>query len=155
MTAVMPHLDQMTPARILVVDSKQSDYDDLLGIAVAHGCEVCFLMTGRAALRQWREVRGGLLIINVELPDLSGFDLVEMSHPFPKGTIVFLVANQYAVEDEVRALRPGGQQLSLSATGGVGALPVPLKPILPVNSPSKRMAEMRRVEKGPVFREAL
>ena len=107
MTAAMPHLDQVTPARIFVVDSKQSDYDDLLGIAVADGCEVRFLTTGRAALRQWREVRGGLLIINVELPDLSGFDLVEMLQPFPKGTIVFLVANQYAVEDEVRALRLG------------------------------------------------
>ena len=107
MTASMPHLDQVTPARILVVDSKQSDYDDLLGIAVADGCEIRFLTTGRAALRQWRETRGGLLIINVELPDLSGFDLVEMLQPFRTGTIVFLVDNQYAVEDEVRALRLG------------------------------------------------
>ena len=107
MTAAMPHPDQATPARILVVDSKLSDYDDLLRLAVADGCEIRFLTSGRAALRQWREVQAGLLIISVELPDLSGFDVVEMLQPFPKGTIVFLVANQYAVEDEVRALRLG------------------------------------------------
>jgi len=107
MTAAMPHLDQVTRAQIVVVDPKQSDYDELLRLAVADGCGVRVLTTGRAALRQWREVRAGLLIISVELPDLNGFDLVEMLQPFPKGTIVFLVANRYAVEDEVRALRLG------------------------------------------------
>ena len=96
-----------SPARILVIDSRQSDYDDLRGLAVADGCEIRFLTSARAALRQRREVRAGLLIVSVELPDFSGFDLVEMLQPFPKGTIVFLVANQYAVEDEVRALRLG------------------------------------------------
>ena len=47
------------------------------------------------------------MIINVELPDLSGFDLVEMLRPIPKGTAVFLVGDQYALEDELRALRLG------------------------------------------------
>jgi DNA-binding response OmpR family regulator len=97
----------MVPTQILIVDPEQADYDCLLPVAAAEGCEVRFLATGRAALRRRREITGGLLIVNVELPDLSGFDLVEMLQPFPQGTAVFLVADQYAVEGEVRALRLG------------------------------------------------
>jgi DNA-binding response OmpR family regulator len=107
MTTPASHLDPMIPKTILVVDPKPSDYDCLLPAAAAEGCEVRFFAAGRAVLRHRREMRGGLVIINVELPDLSGFDLVEMLQPFPTGTAVFLVADRYAVEDEVRALRLG------------------------------------------------
>jgi len=93
--------------RILVVDPGQSDYDDLLRVAAAEGHDVRFFATGRAALRQKHEMRGGLVIVNVELADFNGFELVEMLQPFPKGTTVFLVANQYAAEDEVRAMELG------------------------------------------------
>jgi DNA-binding response OmpR family regulator len=107
MIALTSHLDPMIPTTILVVDPKQSDYDCLLRLAVAEGHEVRFLATAGAALRQRHEIRGGLMIINVELPDRSGFDLVEMLQPSLKGTTVFLVGDRYAVEDEVRALRLG------------------------------------------------
>ena len=61
-----------------------------------------------ASTRVGPEVRNAaFVIVNVELPDFSGFDLVEMLRPFPKGTVVLLVADRYIVEDEVRALRLG------------------------------------------------
>jgi two-component system, OmpR family, response regulator len=107
MTAPESHLDPMVATQILVVDPQPSDYDCLLPAAAADGCEIRFFATGRAMLHQSREMRGGLVIVNVQLPDLSGFDLVEMLQPFPQGTAVFLVADRYAVEDEVRALRLG------------------------------------------------
>jgi FixJ family two-component response regulator len=107
MTSPASHLDPMVPTKILVVDPEQSDYDCLLPLAVADGCEIRFFATGGAMLRRKREMRDGLVIVNVELPDFSGFDLVEMLQPFPQGTAVFLVADRYAVEDEVRALRLG------------------------------------------------
>lgn len=103
MTTAMPCLDRSATARIIVVDPKPSDYEGLLGFAATNGCEVRFLASGRAALRQRHEIRGGLVIINVALPDFSGFDLVEMLQPFPRGSTVFLVADRYSVEDEVRA----------------------------------------------------
>jgi DNA-binding response OmpR family regulator len=93
--------------KTLVVDPKPSDYDSLLRSAAAEGHEVRFLGSGRAALRERRQMRGSLLIISVELPDFSGFDLVEMLQPFSKGTAVFLAADHYAAEDEVRALELG------------------------------------------------
>jgi DNA-binding response OmpR family regulator len=107
MTTFASQPDPTIHTRILVVDPRRSDYDCLLQTAAAEGCEMCFFATGRAVLRRRREMRGGLVFINGELPDFSGFDLMEMLQPFAKGTAAFLVADRYSVEDEVRALRLG------------------------------------------------
>jgi DNA-binding response OmpR family regulator len=93
--------------KILIVDPDRSGYDSLLQAAATRRYEVCFLATGRDALRQRREMLAGLVMVNVVLPDFSGFEVVEMLRPFPKGGAVFLVADQYAVEDELRALELG------------------------------------------------
>jgi CheY-like chemotaxis protein len=107
MTAPISQLDPTMSREIVVVDPRQSDYDCLLLAAAADGCEVRFFATGRDALRRRREMRAGLVIVNVALPDRSGFDLVEMLQPFPEGAAVFLVADRYAEQDELRALRLG------------------------------------------------
>lgn len=107
MIATTSHSDPMIPTTILIVDPKQSDYDCLLRLATAEGHEVRFFATAGAVLRQRHDMRGGLMIINVELPDRSGFDLVEMLQPSLKSTTVFLVGDRYTVEDEVRALQLG------------------------------------------------
>jgi DNA-binding response OmpR family regulator len=120
MTAATPHIDARIPMRVLVVDSEQSGYDGLLQVAAAERYEVRFLATGRAVLRQKHEMRDGLVIVNVVLPDFSGFELVEMLRPFRKCTAVFLVADRYAVEDEVRALELGvGSYLCKPVEGSV------------------------------------
>jgi DNA-binding response OmpR family regulator len=106
--------------RILVVDPERSDYDELLRVAAAERHEVCVLATGRAALRQRDKTRDGLVMVNVVLPDFSGFELIEMLQPFPKGVSAFLVADQYAVEDELRALELGvGSYLCKPLDGSV------------------------------------
>ena len=87
-------------------------------MAAADGLRGPFLADRpRRVARVARNARRSV-IINVELPDLSGFDLVEMLQPFPKGTTVFLVADQYAVEDEVRALRLGVSSYLCKPLGG-------------------------------------
>ena len=93
--------------KILVVDPKKTDYDWLIRWVVARQGQVRFLTTGRAALRQGHDPAANLYLVNVRLPDFSGCDLVEMLRPFPSGTDVFLVADEYAAEDEIRALRLG------------------------------------------------
>lgn len=107
MTATAQRAKQSGPASILVVDPRQMDYDWLIRRVVASQGQVRFLATGRAALRQGHDPAADLYLVNVRLPDLSGCDLVEMLRPFPPGAAVFLVADGYAVEDEVRALTLG------------------------------------------------
>ncbi len=60
MTALASHLDPMIPTEILVVDPKPSDYDCLLPVAAAEGCEVRFFAAGRAVLRQGAKCAAGL-----------------------------------------------------------------------------------------------
>ena len=107
MSAMAPHAKNNSPSRILVVDPRQVDYDWLVRGVVASCGQVRFLATGRAALRQGHDPAADLYLINVRLPDFSGCDLVEMLRPFPPGADVFLVADGYAAEDEIQALRLG------------------------------------------------
>ena len=95
------------PFRIIAVDSESRDYEELARWVVAHGGQIHILTTGRAALRQGHQPAADLYLINVRLPDFSGYDLVEMLRPFPSDAAVFLVADEYAPEDEIRALRLG------------------------------------------------
>ena len=43
-------------------------------------------------------------MINTQLPDMTGFDVVERLDPRRRGSLVFLVADAYRAEDEIRAL---------------------------------------------------
>ena len=107
MSAMAQRAKNKLPSRILVVDPRQMDYDWLVRWVGARPGQVRFLATARAALRQGHDPAADLYLVNVRLPDLSGCDLVEMLRPFPPGAAVFLVADGYAVEDEIRALGLG------------------------------------------------
>lgn len=107
MVAKARHPKTNFPCRVLVVDPRQMDYGGLVRWVAARNGQIRFLASGRDALRQAHEAVADCYFINVRLPDLSGCDLVEMLHPFPPGAAVFLVADAYAVEDELRALRLG------------------------------------------------
>ena len=92
---------------IWIVDSRRLDFDRLFMDIRAAQMEIHFLATGRKLLRQWSAGAPDVCIVNVRLSDLSGFDLVDMIRPFPKGVIVCMLADSYAIEDEVRALSLG------------------------------------------------
>ena len=45
--------------------------------------------------------------MNVTLPDMSGFELVERLRPRAHGADLFLVSNAYREDDEIRAITLG------------------------------------------------
>lgn len=91
------------------------------------GLHVC--VDGRSALRMSRRFRADVWLVAADLPDMSGYDLVEMLlpsvaraeiDPLVEGTpvrldrlgdalrtAVFVVSEVYSFEDEQRALRAG------------------------------------------------
>jgi two-component system response regulator GlrR len=69
--------------------------------------EVRFLASAHDVLHQWSAGSPDVCIVNVQLPGLSSFDLVEMLRPFPPGMTVCMVDNRYLPENEVRALSLG------------------------------------------------
>lgn len=95
------------PARILVVDDEES-ITQLLSTALRYeGFEVQTAETGREALREVESFRPDLILLDVMLPDLDGF---EVQRRLPNGgtrlPVVFLTARR-DTEDRVKGLTVG------------------------------------------------
>jgi len=95
-------------ARLLVVDDEAS-ITDLVSTAFRYlGAEVAIASTGRAALQAAADFRPDLIILDVMLPDLEGFEVTRrMRADGLRIPVVFLTARD-ATEDKVAGLTIGG-----------------------------------------------
>lgn len=96
------------PSRVLVVDDEEN-ITFLLDSALRHfGFEVRVAGTGRDALRAIEEFAPEVVLLDVMLPDLDGFEIVRrMRMDGQKVPVLFLTARD-AVDDKVRGLTLGG-----------------------------------------------
>ena len=96
-----------TSLQVVVVDDCPGDYTVFGPLEQNGELKLQFITTGGDALRRSQGLSVNLWLINTQLPDLSGFDIVEMLQPVPPGTAVFLIGNHYRSADELKALRLG------------------------------------------------
>jgi two-component system OmpR family response regulator len=99
---------QPTKTRILVVDD-EPNITDLVGTALRYeGFDVEVAADGRSALAKGQSFRPELMVLDVMLPDLDGFDVVRRlrSERVPV-SVVFLTARD-GTEDKVNGLTLGG-----------------------------------------------
>jgi CheY-like chemotaxis protein len=111
---------------IVIVDSACERYADFIAAAEAGEVGLHFCVDGQSAVRLARRFRADVWLVAGELPDMSGFDLLEILMPcVSQGSVdpllggahisldhvgegmrsgVFVVAEQYRLEDEQRAL---------------------------------------------------
>ena len=96
------------PARVLVVDDEEN-ITFLLDSALRHfGFEVRVARTGREALAEVERFDPDVMLLDVMLPDLDGFEIVRrMRMDAVKVPVLFLTARD-AVDDKVRGLTLGG-----------------------------------------------
>jgi DNA-binding response OmpR family regulator len=94
-------------ARLWIADPQPQDYDSLAKDRQLGPVLIRSFSTAEQFLRVWTSIKPDACLINVRLPDLSGFEVVKMLWPFPPGTLVGLVSDRYVLEDEVRALSLG------------------------------------------------
>jgi len=114
---------------IVVVDSVCEQYGDFVQAAQAGDVGLHFCVDGRSAVRLSRRFRADVWLVATELPDMSGFDLLEMLSPHVlQGSVdpllagsrisldrvgrgmrsgIFVVSDVYRLEDEQRALASG------------------------------------------------
>ena len=100
--------DETEPIRILVVED-ELNIAELLAMALRYeGFEVKLVAGGQDALAQVESFRPRLLILDVMLPDLDGFELARRITAGGSGIpIVFLTARD-TTEDKIRGLTLGG-----------------------------------------------
>jgi CheY-like chemotaxis protein len=111
---------------IVIVDPACERYADFIAAAEAGEVGLHFCIDGQSAVRLSRRFRADLWLVAGELPDMSGFDLLDILMPYvSQGSVdpllggahisldhvgegmrsgVMLVAEQYRLEDEQRAL---------------------------------------------------
>ncbi len=95
-------------ARILVVDDEPSIVDSVATVLRYEGYEVREATTGRSALALVQEEPFGLVILDVMLPDLDGFEVTRrMREDGIDAPVLFLTARS-DVEDLVAGLGLGG-----------------------------------------------
>ena len=94
--------------RVLVVDDEPSIRELVSTVLRYEGFEIASAANGHEALREVERFRPHLVVLDVMLPDLDGFEvqrrLTESGRRIP---VVFLTAKD-AVEDRVRGLTIGG-----------------------------------------------
>ncbi|MBW3615255.1 MAG: response regulator transcription factor [Actinobacteria bacterium] len=95
-------------ARVLVVDDEEN-IRFLLESALRHfGFDVRVVATGREGLKAVEELAPDLVLLDVMLPDLDGFEIVRrMRMDGDKVPVLFLTARD-AVDDKVQGLTIGG-----------------------------------------------
>lgn len=114
---------------IVIVDPACDRYGDFVQAARAGEVGLHFCCDGRSAVRMARRFRADVWLVSSDLPDMSGFDLLEMLSPhvvqgdvdpmlsgarISLGRIgeatrsaIFIVAEDYQLEEEQRALASG------------------------------------------------
>jgi two-component system OmpR family response regulator len=98
----------MTETRILVVDD-ESNITDLVATALRYeGFEVATAGTARGALELVASFRPELLVLDVMLPDLDGFQLHRRLTAARMSLPVLYLSARDATEDKVRGLTLGG-----------------------------------------------
>ncbi len=99
---------ESTASRVLVVDD-EPNITDLISTALHYeGFEVSSAATGRAALNEVIASRPHLVVLDVMLPDLDGFEVARrLRQEGRRVPILFLTARD-ATEDKVRGLTLGG-----------------------------------------------
>jgi two-component system OmpR family response regulator len=100
--------DEMSEARVLVVDDEDK-ITDLVATALRYeGFDVAVAATGADALHQVRAIEPELVVLDVMLPDLDGFEVARrLASAGNRIPVLFLTARD-AVEDRVRGLTIGG-----------------------------------------------
>jgi len=98
----------VSEARVLVVDDEDS-ITDLVATALRYvGFEVAVASNGRQALERATSFRPELVVLDVMLPDLDGFEVVRrLRSDGVRVPVVFLTARD-ATEDKVAGLTIGG-----------------------------------------------
>lgn len=96
----------MNKSSITLVEDEPAIADTVLYALESEGYAVHWARTGRAAIEQVRKQNPDLVILDIGLPDLSGFDVFRQLRGFSEVPVIFLTARNVEV-DRVTGLEMG------------------------------------------------
>ncbi len=95
--------------KILVADDDPSNCELLREILSPHGLEVFTALDGRGALEEFKKVQPDLLLLDVRMPGLDGFEVCRRlkGDPDTRLTPVVLMTGLTAIEDRIQGIGAG------------------------------------------------
>ena len=119
--------------RIVVVDDNQDAADMLALLLETTGAEVAVAYDGHSALELVRNERPSVVLLDIGLPDIDGYDVARAIRAQPEGAPVFLIAlTGYSREEDIQRARDAGfdrhlvKPVDLSAlTAAIAAVAAP------------------------------
>ena len=93
--------------RLAIVDPTPQDYVDLLSAGGTPGVSMHFLVSGNDAIRFARRWQTALWVVNTRLLDMGGFDLAEMLRSIRPSALIFMIGDQYSLDEELQTLTLG------------------------------------------------
>ncbi len=126
----------MSKQSVLIVEDEPGIADTLQYALRTDGFEPHWVATGEAALARQREVPAALVILDVGLPDLNGFEVFKRLREFSEVPVVFLTARADEIDRVVG--------LELGADDYVA------KPFSPRELVARLRAILRRASRTPV-----
>jgi CheY-like chemotaxis protein len=97
------------PRRILVVDDNRDAAESLMTLLEIAGHDVRFTLDGEAAIAIAERFRPDVMILDLGMPTVSGYDVARRIHDRPWGKQVYLVAlSGWGQEDERLRTRAAG-----------------------------------------------
>jgi len=93
--------------RVLVVDDEPSITRSLDRVLTDHGYQVFVAATGAAGLELMERERPHIVLLDVRLPDASGFDLIPRIQKIETGTQIIVITGLGDTKSAVRAIKLG------------------------------------------------
>lgn len=99
-----PAVDEDEPACVLIIDDTPGKLLSLCAVVGSMGLEVCTASSGRDALRQMLARDFALILLDVNMPVMDGYETAQLIHGRPRSAhtpIIFITAE--AASDDARA----------------------------------------------------
>jgi two-component system OmpR family response regulator len=104
----MPRVDDQRQLRVLVVDDEPNIVDVVSMALRHHGFEVDAAETGAGALARVRDTRPDVMVLDVMLPDMDGFEVAKRLNGERAGVPILFLTARDAMADKLRGLTTGG-----------------------------------------------
>lgn len=119
-------------ARILVVEDNALNIKLFCDLLAAHGHEACPVTDSRLALDQAREFRPDLVITDIQLPYVSGLDLIRAIREEPElAEVPIMAVTAYAGHGDDERIRAAGAQAYVSKPISVARFVAEVSALLP------------------------
>lgn len=101
------HSVTLPSTRVAIVDDSPNDYGNVLAAIARPDVSMHFMLTGHDAIRFARRWHAGVWVINSNLCDMSGFELAETIRGIKPNALVFIIGDDYCMDDEMQTLTLG------------------------------------------------